>query len=280
MWHRSALYLLAPLAMARLLLTIAWGLVAVVLVFRFLPMAVRNRVIRFWSRTLLRVLGVRLIVHGEGPDLQRARTGLSADGHGLMLLANHVSWLDVHALNSVVPARLVAKAEIARWPLLGLLARSSGTLFVERGRRHAVHAVNQKIAEHLQQGETIGVYPEGTTTDGHTLLPFHANLMQPALDVHAQLRPIALRYTQDGKVCRAAAYTGGDHLLASLWRILTTPRVVLDVHWLPPLPTDIERRHDAARLAREAIAAALGINLPQTDRNRPESSDAAANSAP
>ncbi len=278
MLYRWTLYLLSPLNIARLLLTIAWGLVVVLLLFRFLPQSVRNRIARLWSRALLRVVGVRLAVRGEGLQASFAQTGLTAEGPGLMLLSNHVSWLDVHALNATVPARLVAKSEIARWPVLGLLARSTGTLFVERGRRHAVHAVNQQIALHLQRGETIGVYPEGTTTDGRSLLPFHANLIQPALDVRAPLHPVALRYTQCGEYSDAAAYTGGIHLLHSLWRIMTAPRLVVEVHWLPPLPSHVDTRHEAAHLARVAIAQALQITLDsEAARNRPAPPHAAAN---
>lgn len=264
MRYRSVLLALAPLTIARLTLTILWGLLVVLLLFPVLPQAARNGVVRLWSRALLWVLGVRVVVRGQGPDRRLARTGLSADGLGMMLLANHVSWLDVHALTAVVPARLVAKAEISRWPVLGLLARASGTLFVERGRRHAVHAVNQKIAEHLRRGETIGVYPEGTTTDGSRLLPFHANLLQPALDAGAQVRPVALRYTQGGVRSEAAAYTGGIHLLRSLWRIMMAPRLTVEVHWLPALSMEAKRRHELAHQARLAVAEALHIRLEAT----------------
>lgn len=261
MWVRWALMALAPLTVVRLMLTVFWGLLVVLFLFPVLPQAARNGFVRLWSRALLWVLGVRVVVRGQGPERRLARTGLCADGLGMMLLANHVSWLDVHALAAVVPARLVAKSEISRWPVLGLLARASGTLFVERGRRHAVHAVNLKIAEHLRRGETIGVYPEGTTTDGSRLLPFHANLLQPAIDAGAQVRPMALRYTQGGVRSEAAAYTGGIHLLRSLWRIMMAPRLTVEVHWLPALSAGGLRRHVLAQQAREAVAQALEIRL-------------------
>lgn len=258
---RAGLYVFAPFAILGVLLNIAWGLFATTLLFRFMSRATQNRVIRFWSRALLRIVGVRYVFHGETPDLALARMGANAQGHGLMLLANHVSWLDIHAIHATVPTCFVAKAEIARWPVLGTLAARTGTLFVERGRRRAVHAMNHSIMERLRQGEIVGVFPEGTTTGGDTLLPFHANLIQPALDVGAQLRPLALRYTENGRRSRTAAYTDGDHLLQSLWRIVTMPRLKVDVYWLPPLPQDVERRHEAGRLAREAIADTLGIAL-------------------
>lgn len=287
MLYRSVLYVLAPLNVLRLLLTIAWGLLLVLLTFRFLSQPARNGFIRLWSRALLRVVGVRLVVHGDAPQGRLAQTGFSPDGRGLMLLANHVSWLDVHAINATVPSRLVAKSEIARWPVLGTLANASGTLFVERGRRHAVHGVNKKIARHLQQGETVGVYPEGTTSNGGQLLPFHSNLVQPALDAQAQVRPVALRYTQDGAHSRAAAFIDNDALLVSLWRVLTAPRLVVELHWLAPVPEHLQKRQEVAQWARASIASALSITLvaapgvasepSRSPDKTPESPGAAAN---
>lgn len=285
MLYRSVLHVLAPLNVLRLLLTIAWGLLLVLLTFRFLSQPARNRCIRLWSRTLLRVVGVRLVVCGDVPQGRLAQTGFSPGGRGLMLLANHVSWLDVHAINATVPSRLVAKSEISRWPVLGTLASASGTLFVERGRRHAVHGVNQKIARHLQQGETVGVYPEGTTSDGGQLLPFHSNLVQPALDAQAQVRPVALRYTQYGAHSRAAAFIDNDALVTSLWRVLTAPRLVVELHWLAAVPTHLQKRQEVAQWARASIASALAITLaavPErtvSPRTTPESPGAAASSA-
>ncbi|HRK57797.1 MAG TPA: hypothetical protein PLQ67_09780, partial [Burkholderiaceae bacterium] len=98
MWYRWLLMALAPLTIARLTLTILWGLLVVLLLFPILPQAARNGFVRLWSRALLWVLGVRVVLRGQGPERRLARTGLSAEGVGMMLLANHVSWLDVHAL--------------------------------------------------------------------------------------------------------------------------------------------------------------------------------------
>jgi 1-acyl-sn-glycerol-3-phosphate acyltransferase len=144
---------------------------------------------------------------------------------------------------------------------LGWLVARVGTLFVERGRRHAVHAINQAVAARLALGESIGVFPEGTTTDGRELLPFHANLVQPALDAGAEIRPVALRYLQDGAWAPAAAYIGDMSLVGSLWRVVTTPRLTVQVHWLPPVARELANRHAVGRAARAAIAAALGLAI-------------------
>ena len=180
---------------------------------------------------------------------------------GSLLLINHTSWLDVFSIAAVVPARFVSKAEIGRWPLFGWLAIMVGTLFVERGRRHAVVRTNQVLAERLRSGQLIGVFPEGTTTDGSRLLPFHANLVQPAIDLGAPLRPVGVRFTQRGEFSRAAMFVGEMNVMQSLWRVVTAPYLTVELHWLPPIDPPPSNRHAAANAARSAIAHALGVPL-------------------
>ena len=112
----------------------------------------------------------------------------------MLVVANHVSWLDIFALHAVGPVRFIAKAEIERWPVLGGLVRGVGTLFIERARRHDTHRVNQEIARALAAGDIVAVFPEGTTTDGTALLPFKGSLLQPIIDAQGHVQPVAIRY--------------------------------------------------------------------------------------
>jgi len=185
---------------------------------------------------------------------------------GALLLINHTSWLDVFSIAAVVPARFVAKAEIGRWPVFGWLAIVVGTLFVERGRRHAVMRTNQAVAERLRSGQLIGIFPEGTTTDGSRLLPFHANLVQPAIDLGVPLRPVGVRFTQRGEYSRVAMFVGEMNLMQSLWRIVTAPHLAVELHWLPALEPPPANRHQAARAARAAIAQALHVPLEEHEQ--------------
>ena len=179
---------------------------------------------------------------------------------GRLALANHISWLDIFAINAILPSRFVAKAEIGKWPLLGLLVSRSGTLYIERGRRHAVAAMNKTVREHLKLGETIVVFAEGTTTDGSVLLPFHSNVIAPALDGDAEVWPIALRYTERGNRSSAAAFIGEMGLFTSFARILVADQLVVEVAVLQPIfKSDAANRHAIARAARTAIAQHLGI---------------------
>jgi 1-acyl-sn-glycerol-3-phosphate acyltransferase len=183
-----------------------------------------------------------------------------------LVLANHVSWIDVFAINAVTPCRFVAKAEIGRWPLLGALVTRSGTLYIERGRRHAVASMNHRVREHLKAGETIVVFPEGTTSDGTGLLPFHSNLLAPAVEVGAPVWPLALRYTERGMPSTAAAFVGDMGLVTSLARTLAARDLVIRITVLPAIEvTHHENRHAVARAARVAIAGALGLAAADPD---------------
>lgn len=255
--YRIGLWVIAPITIAAALLHVVLGLLYACLLFPWIRSAWRDAAVMVWSRLLLLIIGVRLEFAGEPP----ARPAAHGAAIGELLLINHTSWLDVFSIAAMVPARFVAKAEIGRWPVFGWLAIAVGTLFVERGRRHAVARINHHVAERLRGGQLIGIFPEGTTTDGSRLLPFHANLVQPALDLGAALRPVGVRFTQRGEFSRAAMFIGEMSVMQSLWRVVTAPHLAVQLHWLAPLDPPPATRHEAARAARAAIAAALNVPL-------------------
>jgi len=249
-----------PLRLLGMLVLLVIGLAIAALVFPRLSQSRRNRTIRAWSRWLVAVCGLRVRARGDLPD-ELARTGLR-DGGGRLLLANHVSWIDIFALNAVLPTRFVAKAEIGRWPVMGWLVTLAGTLYIERGRRHAVHALNQRVHDRLRAGELVTVFPEGTTSDGLRLLPFHSNLLAPAIEAGCEIWPVALRYTQHGQPSLAASFVGEMTLAQSIWRIVSARGIEVEVAYLAPLATagDVApTRHRAAEAAWRAIAAHLGL---------------------
>jgi 1-acyl-sn-glycerol-3-phosphate acyltransferase len=274
-FYRFGLCLIAPITIAAALIHVVLGIVFALLCFGWIGRAGRDAAVIIWSRLLLLIIGVR--VESAGPPPRRAgEAGQPAVGS--LLLINHTSWLDVFSIAAVVPARFVAKAEIGRWPVFGWLAILVGTLFVERGRRHAVVRTNQQLADRLRSGQLIGIFPEGTTTDGSRLLPFHANLVQPAIDLGAQLRPVGVRYTQRGQFSTVAMFVGEMNLMQSLWRVVTAPYLAVQLHWLPPIEPPPSNRHSAGRAARAAIAHALHIPLEEHEPRRAEL-NAAADSA-
>jgi 1-acyl-sn-glycerol-3-phosphate acyltransferase len=275
-------YAFAPLRVLLLLLHVLDGLLITGLAFPALAQPKRNRIIRAWSRGLLRICGMRLVVTGCALDPRLARDGVLAGARGRLVLANHVSWIDVFALLATLPSRFVAKAEIGRWPLLGLLVTLVGTLYLERGRRHAVAAMNQRVRDRLKDGHSVVVFAEGTTTDGFSLLPFHSNLIAPALEVGCEIWPVAVRYTDRGVQTSAACFVGEMGLLTSLWNILVAGDIEVEIALLPSLvATADSTRHQLAHLARVAIANHLGVALdPPPHAARPANAPAASPTAP
>jgi len=260
--YRLGLCLIAPITIAAALLFVVLGLIYALLLFPWIKRSWRDAAVMAWSRVLLLIVGVRLESRGLPPALGDTTDEAPS---GSLLLINHTSWLDVFSIAAMVPARFVAKAEIGRWPVFGWLAIVVGTLFVERGRRHAVVRTNQAVSERLRSGQLIGIFPEGTTTDGSRLLPFHANLVQPAIDLGVSLRPVAVRFTQCGEFSRAAMFVDDMHLMQSLWRVVTAPHLAVELHWLPAIDPLLSNRHAVARAARAAIARALDVPLEEHD---------------
>lgn len=252
-------YALAPLRAVLLVLHILLGLAIVFALFPLCSQAARNRINQLWSGVVVRVCGARLRVSGQPLSDELRRTGIAPGTNGRLLLSNHVSWIDIFAINAAMPCRFVAKAEIGRWPIVGSLVTRSGTLYIERGRRRAVATTNDTVQAHLRAGESIVVFPEGTTTRGDRLLPFHSNLIAPALDVGCPVWPVGLRYTERGAVSDAAAFIGEMGLVTSLAKVLVADRMEIEVAILPPLDAAAHaNRHTIARAAHAALSAHFG----------------------
>ena len=241
--------------LALLALHIARGVATTLVIFPFSTDARKVDYVQRWSARLLAILAVRIETNGVPP----------ASAAPVMFVANHVSWLDILAVNALRPVRFIAKSEIRRWPVVGWLCSQNGTLFIERSRRHHIAHINRAMTEALTRGETFAVFPEGIISTGDRLLPFHSSLLQPALDCDAMLHPVALRYTHsDGSLCAEADYEGAKTLVESLWLMLTQPVIHLRVEFLVPLACAEYDRHGLADAAAQQIASALGVPAPRT----------------
>ncbi|MDO5103167.1 MAG: lysophospholipid acyltransferase family protein [Lautropia sp.] len=177
---------------------------------------------------------------------------------GRMLVANHVSWLDIFAINALAPSAFVAKAEIRRWPVVGWLVAMAGTIFIERGRRQAITAINQQLHERLITGYPVAFFPEATTHAGPDLKPFHGNLLTPAIGEGGEIIPIGLQYTYpDGSAGEAAWFVGDTTFMQSLWAVVGAPRLIASVHVLPPISAAGWRRQALADELRGRIGGVL-----------------------
>ena len=245
---------------ARVVLHILLALVLVASAFPFLSRGRQHGLIGWWSRRVLAIFRIELRVIDRATDPVVAQA-MRPGGIGAMLVLNHISWLDIYVVHALRPARFVAKSEISRWPLLGYLTDRTGAIFIERGKRHAVREVNHRVAAMLRAGDLIGMFPEGTTSEGDRLLPFHANLIQPAIDAGAPIVVAGLRYREvDGSPTHATSYIGDTTLLQSILRIARHGPLRVELHLIDAIDGSTTTRHDVSRQARAQIAAALGLD--------------------
>ncbi len=208
----------------------------------------KREVNRAWSLKLLRLVGMRLVVHHDDERLD----------HGALVVGNHVSWVDIYVVNAWRPTPFVSKAEVRQWPVVGWLAHRLDTIFIHREKRRDVQRAMHEMASRLESGGVVCVFPEGTTSDGFSLLPFHANLFQAAVSAQCPVQPICLMYEDgEGRQSTAPAYIDDMSLGASLDAVLRSGPLTAHLYVGTPIPAMDDRRALAAK-AREAVASGLG----------------------
>jgi 1-acyl-sn-glycerol-3-phosphate acyltransferase len=233
----------------RIGLHLLWGAVTVALIYPFVRESRKLGLKQRWSRQLLDILGVRLDAH------------LTGVAPGSLIVANHISWLDIYALNAARPMAFISKSEVRRWPLIGWLAANTDTVFLNRGSRRHAKAVNAQISGLLKADKDVAMFPEGTTTDGTHLLDFHGALLQPAVDTGRPVQPVALSYFDaDGRRSQVPAYIGETSLGESIAAILACRSLTVRLRPTPALATPTRQRRELALAARGAIAYHLGIS--------------------
>jgi len=202
---------------------------------------------RHWMRALCRVMNINVSQQGSpisGP---------------VLVVANHVSWLDIPVLSAQVPMNFVAKQDVLRWPVVGMLAKCAGTLFIGRGRsanRQNISAVNEEMSERLNGGRRIVIFPEGTTTDGRQIKRFHPRLFNVACANRSPVQAVAIRYR--GAAADLAPFIGEDEFLPHLWRLLTLSEIEAEISWLPALAVSAEAEALAEQSQQQISAVVQG----------------------
>ncbi|MFO1413166.1 MAG: lysophospholipid acyltransferase family protein [Burkholderiales bacterium] len=233
-WTRTCVHVLA-------------GVATTMFVFPLVSDARRRHLVKRWSGRLLRILRVEARVEGE----------IARDGN-VLVVANHISWLDIFVLNAHHPVRFVAKSELAQWPIVSQMIRGAGTVFIERERRRDTHRVNHAMARVLANGDVVAIFPEGTTTDGTDMLPFKSSLLQPIVEAEGHLQPVAIRYrTREGETTFAPAYVGDTSFAQSFWSVCGERALTVELVAQPALPARARDRRELARAAEAAIRTAL-----------------------
>lgn len=244
---------------SRILIHTTTGLTIAALVLPFIQKKTKLSLIKWWCGGLLRAFNIKVVTFGDlpAPSLK-----------GVMFVANHISWSDIHALNSLIPLRFIAKSDIKNWPIFGYLVQKADTLFIDRNKRQEAGRIVDITVDSLKSGDNLCFFPEGTTTDGAgtsgtglegtRVLPFKSSVLQAAIDANTQVWPIAIKYVNaDGSINTAMAYAGETSLIESMHQVLMQKNPVVELHFLTPLATEGQNRRDLTQAAYDSIMAKL-----------------------
>ena len=232
------------------------GLAVLSFQFPFVDQKKKNKLIQAWSKRLLNIFGIEL----------RLRNQAILSNPPFLLASNHISWMDIHAINAFIPIRFVAKSDVEGWPIFGWMAKQLGTVFIKRDNsRHGKHVANE-VAKALET-QSVCIFPEGTSTLGQTVLPFKPNLFESAVIARVPVYSLAISYwsSATGERSEAAAFIGEMGLLQSMAKILRDRQLIVELRFLPPSGGAPEVSKDRKWLAlhsQEAISNYLNGHQP------------------
>ncbi|PMS15882.1 1-acyl-sn-glycerol-3-phosphate acyltransferase [Trinickia dabaoshanensis] len=236
------------IAKLRLVLHLLRGMWIVAVRFPRMSAEAKLEINRAWSIKMLRLAGMRLVVHHDERRVDR----------GALVVGNHISWLDIYVVNAWRPTPFVSKAEVRKWPVVGWLAHRLGTIFIHREKRRDAHRTMHEIVERISSGGVVCVFPEGTTSDGVGLLPFHSNLFQAAVSAQCLVQPICLLYEdREGRQSTVPAYIDELSLGQSVDAVLRGGPFTAHLYVGEAIEPMSDRRALSAK-AREAVGAGLG----------------------
>lgn len=223
----------------------AHTLVGLTMAAAVLPLAGKTgkaRLIQWWCKNLLAAFNLRVSCHGDIPSQNIQLTTA-------MFVANHISWSDIHAINSIIPLRFIAKSEIRNWPIFGYLVSRANTLFIDRNKKRDAKRTIDIAIQSLQAGDNLCLFPEGTTTNGTVVQSFKSSLIQAAIEAKASIHPVAIRYPHpDGGINTSVAYAGETTLMESMQKILSQKQPMVELHFLQPMTAE-----DVAKLDRREL---------------------------
>jgi 1-acyl-sn-glycerol-3-phosphate acyltransferase len=218
------------------------GLIIASIVLPLSTATFKLRLIQWWCKNLLAAFNLKVSSHGHVP----AR---NAQLSSTMFVANHISWSDIHAINSIIALRFIAKSEIKNWPIFGYLVSRANALFIDRRNKRDAKRTIDVAVQSLQAGDNLCLFPEGTTSDGSVLYPFKSSLIQAAIEAKACIWPLAIRYPNpDGGVNIDIAYAGETTLIESMQKILSQQQPVIELHFLKPIAAEEVAKRDRREL--------------------------------
>ena len=218
------------------------GLTIATIILPLSTVSYRARLIQWWCKNLLAAFNLQVSSHGYIPAKNIPLTTT-------MFVANHISWSDIHAINSIITLRFIAKSEIRNWPVFGYLVSRANTLFIDRSKKRDAKRTIDVAVQSLQAGDNLCLFPEGTTSDGTVLYPFKSSLIQAAIAANASIWPVAIRYPHPaGGVNIDVAYAGETTLIQSMQKILAQKQPVVELHFLKPIAAEDVAMQDRREL--------------------------------
>jgi 1-acyl-sn-glycerol-3-phosphate acyltransferase len=236
------------LRLLRLLVKLLSGLLLSVTTYRRANAVDRRAINSRWSREILAIAGI---------EVRAVDFPADAASHAVTLVANHVSWADIFALNSQRACHFIAKAELRDWPIAGKLLDNVGTIFINRSDRKETHRLGTVVRELMQAGETVAVFPEGTTSTGRDVLKFHASLLEPVVAAGGEVWAVAIRYFANGERTDAASYYGDMNFIESLKQIHRAQPIVVEIRFLKSIDCAGKTRREVAAEAEALVRATV-----------------------
>jgi len=234
----------------------AFGRAFWILWFKFprLSREIKLDEIKAWSQQTLKILGIHVVHETTLTHIEQAEAPL-------MLVANHVSWVDALIIQAIQPSIFVAKAEIKHWPIVGSIATACGVVFVDRGSPSSARRMVDEVSSALHHGYCVAGFPEGTSSEGNTVSLFHANLFEAAINHHIQIQPLAIRYTNPntGALCLKAAFVGDIGFVQSLHQVMTSHGIHAKVHAGEMLSPQGHSRRTLAHLSHRSVSSQLEL---------------------
>jgi len=203
----------------------------------------------WWSGVICSIFGLRIRVSGEFEPGAR------------LIAANHISWIDIPLLHSIVAMGFVAKAEIRRWPLVGWLARSGGVVFHQRGDHGSASGVATLMADRLREQRNVAIFPEGGILPGEGVKRFHARMFAAAIETGAPVQAAMLRYVHDGELYENMTFLPGEHFLANFFRLLMQRPCIAEVAILDSIDSAGKQRRQLAAEAESLVRTAYGSDV-------------------
>ena len=215
-----------------------------------LPRNITQLLIQYWAKRLLRILKIKITLTGEVLKL------LGKDSY--LVVSNHISWLDIPVIFSLKPITFVSSSDVKTWPIIGVLAKISGAIFIDRHRKSNLPEVIQAMNHHFKnEKQSICIFPEGITSNGYQVLPFKSNLFQSALETEKLLLPLSIKYKENNALTNRTSFHGATTLLQSFKRVAKSNLIEVFVDIGHPIKPS-QSRKDLSLKLQEAIA--LKIN--------------------